>query len=249
MPSGVQDERVKSRAEKYAELRAKSEQAASAAGREAVAKQHERGKRSARERVEALVDEGSFVEFDRFVVHRTNAFGLDEKEFLGDGVITGRATHRRTADLPLLARLHGARRLARRGVRREDLQGDGSGAAHGIAADRHQRLGRRAHSGRRRLAGRLRRDLLAQRAGQRRHPANQPDRRSVRRRRRVLAGHHRLHPDDRKDLADVHHRPGDHQDGHRRGRILRRARRRDDARHAQRRRASGREPTKSISSS
>ena len=62
------------------------------AGAAAVARQHERGKRTARERVEALVDDGSFVEFDRFVVHRTNAFGLDEKEFLGDGVITGRAT-------------------------------------------------------------------------------------------------------------------------------------------------------------
>jgi len=83
---------VKTRAEKYAELRAKTEQAAFPAGREAVEKQHERGKRSARERVEALVDEGSFDELDRFVVHRTNAFGLDEKEFLGDGVITGRAT-------------------------------------------------------------------------------------------------------------------------------------------------------------
>ena len=38
------------------------------------------------------MDDGSFVEFDRFVVHRANAFGRDEKEFLGDGVITGRAT-------------------------------------------------------------------------------------------------------------------------------------------------------------
>jgi propionyl-CoA carboxylase beta chain len=83
---------VKTRAEKYAELRAKAEQAAIPAGQEAIAKQHDRGKRSARERVDALVDEGSFVELDRFVVHRTNAFGLDEREFLGDGVITGRAT-------------------------------------------------------------------------------------------------------------------------------------------------------------
>ncbi|MBV8148203.1 MAG: acyl-CoA carboxylase subunit beta, partial [Candidatus Eremiobacteraeota bacterium] len=40
----------------------------------------------------ALVDTGSFTEFDRFVVGRTRAFGLDDKEFLGDGVITGRAT-------------------------------------------------------------------------------------------------------------------------------------------------------------
>jgi propionyl-CoA carboxylase beta chain len=83
---------VKSRAEKYEELERKRVQAAMPAGVEAVGKQHERGKRSARERVDALVDDGSFVEFDRFVVHRTNAFGLDEKEFLGDGVITGRAT-------------------------------------------------------------------------------------------------------------------------------------------------------------
>ncbi|HVN69256.1 MAG TPA: acyl-CoA carboxylase subunit beta [Candidatus Binatia bacterium] len=83
---------MKSRSEKYAELRAKREQSLVPAGADAVVKQHERGKRTARERVEALVDEGSFVEFDRFVVHRTNAFGLDEKEFLGDGVVTGRAT-------------------------------------------------------------------------------------------------------------------------------------------------------------
>jgi acetyl-CoA carboxylase carboxyltransferase component len=84
--------RVKSRAEKYDELRRKREQSELPAGADAVARQHERGKRSARERVDALVDPDSFVEFDRFVVHRTNAFGLDEKEFLGDGVITGRAT-------------------------------------------------------------------------------------------------------------------------------------------------------------
>jgi propionyl-CoA carboxylase beta chain len=83
---------VKSRAEKYAELQRKRELAEMPAGAEAVARQHARGKQTARERVAALVDEGSFVEFDRFVVHRTNAFGLDEKEFLGDGVITGRAT-------------------------------------------------------------------------------------------------------------------------------------------------------------
>ncbi len=83
---------MKSRAQKYEELRQKRDQSAMPAGAAAAQRQHERGKRTARERVEALVDDGSFVEFDRFVVHRTNAFGLDEKEFLGDGVITGRAT-------------------------------------------------------------------------------------------------------------------------------------------------------------
>ncbi|MFY9738399.1 MAG: carboxyl transferase domain-containing protein, partial [Candidatus Cybelea sp.] len=83
---------MKSRAEKYEELEAKRAESAVPAGPEALARQHARGKRSARERIEALVDEDSFVEFDRFVIHRANAFGLDEKEFLGDGVITGRAT-------------------------------------------------------------------------------------------------------------------------------------------------------------
>jgi acetyl-CoA carboxylase carboxyltransferase component len=83
---------VKGRAEKYDELAAKRAESAVPAGPEALERQHARGKRSARQRVDALVDDGSFVEFDRFVVHRANAFGLDEREFLGDGVITGRAT-------------------------------------------------------------------------------------------------------------------------------------------------------------
>ncbi len=62
------------------------------AGESANERQHARGKRTARERIEALVDRDSFVELDRFAVHRTTAFGLDERHFLGDGVITGHAT-------------------------------------------------------------------------------------------------------------------------------------------------------------
>jgi len=62
------------------------------AGEDANQRQHARGKRTARERVDALVDPGSFVELDRFAVHRTTEFGLDERHFLGDGVVTGRAT-------------------------------------------------------------------------------------------------------------------------------------------------------------
>jgi len=78
--------------EKYAELLRKREQALAPAGPAAVEKQHQRGKRTARERIDALVDPDSFTELDRFAVHRTTAFGLGEKEFLGDGVVTGRAT-------------------------------------------------------------------------------------------------------------------------------------------------------------
>ena len=83
---------MRTHGEKYQELADKRALAQAPAGAEAIEKQHARGKLSARERVDALVDEGSFTELDAFVVHRTNAFGLEEKEFLGDGVITGRAT-------------------------------------------------------------------------------------------------------------------------------------------------------------
>jgi len=51
--------------------------------------QHEKGKLSARERLDLLLDEGSFVELDRFVVHRSHDFGLEAQQFYGDGVITG----------------------------------------------------------------------------------------------------------------------------------------------------------------
>ncbi|MGH7738215.1 MAG: acyl-CoA carboxylase subunit beta [Candidatus Tyrphobacter sp.] len=82
---------MKPHAERYGELERKREQAAQPAGAAAVQRQHERGKRTARERVEMLVDAGSFTELDRFVVHRSSAFGLADKEFLGDGVVTGHA--------------------------------------------------------------------------------------------------------------------------------------------------------------
>ena len=58
-------------------------------GDKRIAAQHAKGKLTARERLELLLDEGSFVELDRFVVHRSGDFGLDEQKVLGDGVITG----------------------------------------------------------------------------------------------------------------------------------------------------------------
>ena len=74
------------------DLRRRRAQSVAPAGDAAIAKQHERGKLTARERVEHLLDAGSFVELDAFAVHRTDAFGLAEKRFVGDGVITGHGT-------------------------------------------------------------------------------------------------------------------------------------------------------------
>src|SRR5213075_1844984 len=58
-------------------------------GAERIKAQHKKGKLSARERLDLLLDDGSFVEFDRFVVHRSDDFGLAEQKFYGDGVVTG----------------------------------------------------------------------------------------------------------------------------------------------------------------
>jgi propionyl-CoA carboxylase beta chain len=58
-------------------------------GPDRVAQQHKKGKLTARERLDLLLDEGSFVELDRFVTHRSTDFGLEQQVFPGDGVVTG----------------------------------------------------------------------------------------------------------------------------------------------------------------
>ena len=70
-------------------LRERSAQAEQGGGVARVEKQHEAGKMTARERIEFLLDEGSFEEFDKLVVHRSKDFGLDKQIYPGDGVITG----------------------------------------------------------------------------------------------------------------------------------------------------------------
>ncbi len=71
------------------ELRQRREQAFLGGGEARIRKQHEKGKLTARERLEILLDPGSFEEFDMFVTHRIHDFGLEEKKIYGDGVVTG----------------------------------------------------------------------------------------------------------------------------------------------------------------
>ncbi|MEA4840173.1 MAG: acyl-CoA carboxylase subunit beta [Bacteroidales bacterium] len=61
-------------------------------GEKSIQKQHDKGKYTARERIDMLLDEGSFEEFDMFVKHRCTNFGQDKKHYLGDGVVTGYGT-------------------------------------------------------------------------------------------------------------------------------------------------------------
>jgi propionyl-CoA carboxylase beta chain len=79
-------------AAKLADLAERTARAVDAAEEVAATKQHARGKKTARERIAALLDEGSFTELDAFVRHRSSAFGLDAKRIPGDGVVTGYGT-------------------------------------------------------------------------------------------------------------------------------------------------------------
>src|SRR3981189_1957891 len=71
------------------QLRRISEEAEAGGGAERQERQHKEGKLSARERIELLLDEGTFEEMDKLVRHRCRDFGMDEQVVDGDGFITG----------------------------------------------------------------------------------------------------------------------------------------------------------------
>lgn len=78
--------------DKFDELTKLREQAKLGGGEERIKIEHEKGRLTARERLDKLLDPGTFVEIDEFVVHRETNFGMDEKKILGDGVVTGFGT-------------------------------------------------------------------------------------------------------------------------------------------------------------
>ena len=78
--------------EKLQRLAEREKKAEGGGGEERVAKQHASGKLTARERIDLLLDPGSFIELDKFVTHRCADFGMSEQKFLGDGVVTGYGT-------------------------------------------------------------------------------------------------------------------------------------------------------------
>ena len=200
-------------------------------GEARIERQHAAGKLTARERIELLLDPGTFVETDRFVVHRCTDFGMEEQKIPGDGVVTGygKVNGRLVFVFAQDFTVFGGSALGR--VRREDLQGDGPRDEGGRAVHRPQRRRRRAHPGRRRVARRLRRHLPAQRARVRRDPADLRDHGAVRGRRGLLARDDRLHHHGEEHVEHVHHRARRHQDGDARRGLAGRARRRGRARH------------------
>src|SRR5690349_24538243 len=75
--------------QKFSELDRKNKEALTGGGEKRIEQQHSKGKLTARERLHLLLDEGSFEELGKFVMHRGRDFGLDNEYYLGDGVVTG----------------------------------------------------------------------------------------------------------------------------------------------------------------
>ena len=225
-----------SMAERLAELAERKNEALNAGSPRAVERHHAKGKLTARERIEYLLDEGSFQELDMLARHRAHGMGLEDNRPYTDGVVTGFGTidGRRVClfsqDFTVFGgalgevfaeKIHKVMDLAAStGVPMIGLN-DGAGARiqEGVVS---------LHS----YGGIFHRNV----DGVRGDPPDQRDPRAVRRRCRLLARHDRLHLHGAGHLAHVHHRPRRGEDGDRRGRHARRARRRDEPRHQVRRR-------------
>ena len=150
--------------EKIAELKKRDQMAQEGGGAQRRERQHKEGKMSARERVEFLLDEGTFEETDKLVTHRCHNFGMEKQKIYGDGFITGygrvegRLVFLFAQDFTVFG---GSLSETNAG---EDRQGHGSGGQDGRSGHWAERFGRRAHSGRRDVAGRIRRHFFAQHA-------------------------------------------------------------------------------------
>ena len=206
-------------------LREQREHLQQGGGPERLAKQKEQGKLTARERVAALVDEGSFEEFGLFAQHRQTNFGMANKEIPADGVVTGAASvdgrlvHLASQDFTVL--------------------GGSAGEVHSLkVADVMQRSiktgspfvfindsgGARVQEGIDSLSG-LWPGFLLQRTPFWRGAADFADLWPLRRRRRILAGAYRFHHSNSPG-ANVYHRSAGDEAGHRRRHYGRSTRRR-----------------------
>ena len=116
-------------------LRQRRDEAKEGGGPARVEAHHKRGRLTARERLDLLLDKGSFREVDAFVTHRTTDFGLEDQRYLGDsGHRLGHGYG--PAGVRLLAGLHRLWRLAGRGAFRQGMQNHGHGHEVGRAGHR-----------------------------------------------------------------------------------------------------------------
>ncbi len=211
--------------ERLADLHARKEQARNPGSERSVQRQHDRGKMLARERIDYLLDDGSFRELDMLARHRNP--DIEQRPYT-DGVITGWGTvDGRTVfvfsqDFTLFGGALGET-FAEKTHKLMDMA-----LKVGAPGGGPQRRRRRPHPGGPGQPGLLRRHLLPEREGVGRGAPDQRDHGPVRRRRGLQPGHDRLHLHGGGHVLHVHHRPRRREDGHRRGRHPAGARRRPD---------------------
>ena len=229
---------VSTNAERIARLERMRAEALQGGGPVRIERQHAWGKLTARERLDLLLDPGSFVELDAFVTHRATEFGLDRQHFLGDGVVTGHGTidGRLVFVFSQDFTVFGgslSEAYAEKICKIMDLAMKVGAPVIGL----NDSGGARIQEGVASLGGYAEiflRNVLASGVV----PADLGDPRAVRRRRRVLAGHDGLHDHGRGDELHVRHRAQRREGGDARGGRLRGARRRRRPHRPQRRRAS-----------
>ena len=218
--------------EKLAQLQELRDEAIHAGSEAAVEKQHDKGKYTARERIEKLLDPGSFQELDTFVRHRTHDFEMQKNRPWGDAVVTGHGTidGRRVCVFSQDFTVFGGSLgevMGEKMCKVMDLAAKIGCPVIGINDSGGARIQEGVVS-----LGAYGDVFVRNVKCSRRDPADQPDHGPVRGRRRLLPGDDRLHLHGQGDLAHVHHRPRRDQDGDRRGGRLRGARRRDEPQHA-----------------
>jgi len=109
-------------------------------GKDAIEKQHKRGKLTARERIDKLLDPGSFVELDEHVEHRCTLFGMEDRKFPGDGVVTGYGTVEGRLVYVFSQDFYGHGRIPGRDACEENMQSTGYGPAQRCACNWNKRL-------------------------------------------------------------------------------------------------------------
>ncbi len=207
------------------------------ASEKAVEKQHAKGKYTARERIEKLLDPGSFQELDTYVRHRTAEFDMQKNRPWGDAVVTGHGTidGRRVAVFSQDFTVFGGSLgevMAEKMCKIMDLAAKIGCPVIGINDSGGARIQEGVVS-----LGAYGDVFLRNVRCSRRDPAALADHGPVRGRRGLLPGHHRLRDDGQGDLAHVHHGARRDQDGHGRGGRLRGPRRGDEPLDQVRRRA------------
>jgi hypothetical protein len=122
--------------QKLEELKKRDRLAAEGGGEQRRERQHKEGKMSARERVEFLLDEGTFEETDKLVTHRSNDFGMAEQRSISVTVSSPVTDGSRPAGICLRPGLHRLWRIALGNQRRQNRQDHGPGRQDGRARDR-----------------------------------------------------------------------------------------------------------------